>query len=163
MNSITILFEKVSLERQRFIFKPKKIVKGVWDQEEHTFLTIDGYYYDLLDGGDPCDDYFCDAQTTMQELKKIFGSDNTEDELLNEYYNLCTDYLYTGYYDENTNGLSIKRISFEQIIKSIGQGKQDKDLTVGGKYYTFDKQALEDIRNLPESEIKNKIDEIIDE
>ncbi len=163
MNSIAILFEKVSLERQRFIFKPKKIVKGVWDKEEHTFLTIDGDYYDLLDGGDPCDDYFCDVQTTIKELKKTFGSDNTEDELLKRYYDLCTDYLYAGYYDENTNGLSIKRISFDHIIESIEQNKQIKDVAVNEEFYVFEKNILKDIMNLPESEIKGKIDEIISE
>lgn len=161
MDSIAILLEKVSLEQQRFIFKPTRIVKGVWDKEENTFLTTDGDYYDLLVGGDPCKNYFCDVQTTIQELKKTFGSDSTEDELLKSYFNLCIDYLYVGYYDENTKGLNIKRIPFDSIVESIEQGKQIKDLAVNGEYYIFERQVLEDIRNLPESEIKDKINEII--
>lgn len=165
MNDIAIYFEKYDLGDDRFVFKPTSIIRGTYDKENNLFETDHGTIcYSIVGDEYEANDFF-HCPTSMNELKKAFGEQNSEEALLTEYFNLCKDYCYIGYFDGEV--INVKQMSFDDIEDfsnietTFIELDYDDELGKSAKF-TFNLESIKDLRNSKDiTEVHSKIDNII--
>lgn len=162
MEDIAIYFEKINLGYDRYVFKPVNIIRGVYLERTNQFVTDYGVpcqniscseYYDYED--------FFHCQTTIKELKEKFGSENTIESLLSEYFELCSDYCYIGYYSIKQGRLNCAVIPYDMIENIF-----DRDIVaVNGGQIEFVEGFIDTLKDLRDSkslkEVRSKLDQII--
>lgn len=162
MNDIAISFEKYDLGDERFVFKPISIIRGTYDAQNNQFETDYGVICDSIEGENYESDCFFHCLTSINELKKCFGSNNSEEALLAEYYDLCRDYCYIGYF--NGDEIVVNSIPFDEIedfsdleTTSIGLFEDDEETKI-----LFNLNGIKELRNSNDIvEIHSKLDSII--
>lgn len=165
MEDIAIYFEKLNLGYERYVFKPVSIIRGEYIKKTNQFVTDYGVLCENIRSAS-YDDYedFFNCQTTMKELKEKFGSENTDEVLLSEYFELCLDYCYIGYYSIEQGRLNCAVIPYEMIENIFNQ---DIVAVQGGHVvfndgFVFDIDTLKDLRDSKSlKEVRNKLDQII--
>lgn len=117
------------------------------------------------------DRYFC-CPATMKELKKTYGNQFTENEILDEFLSKMLDSCFIGYYDELEEITKVIEFDFYNIEKEIDSMLQqsneslDKDLIQfdpeNNEKFIFSLQALKELREYQTlEEVRNYIDKLI--
>lgn len=162
---IAIQFEKINLGNDRFLFKPLGIIKGKLNKELNKFETEHGVICDSMVGNDIYSDNYYSLETTMEELKKYYGEELDESELLSGYLDVCMQNLYVGSYDYVNDVINVVKFSYDSIddtIREMYSGEVEYDNDEQVKIY-FDLDAIKDLRDTKTiEEIYSKLDIIID-
>lgn len=162
---IAIYFEKINLGNDYFLFKPVSVIRGEYDKTKNLFQTDYGILCESIYGNDPdCDDYF-GFEITLEELKKIFKGIDSESTILSEYFFICTDRFYIGYYDCSQNKIKTLLLDLDNIQKSESESlnaSQNSSEDESEAEIYFDMDSLKDLRNSKSlEEIHMKLDIII--
>lgn len=135
---IAIKYEKINLGSFKYVFKPIGLIKGSYEEETNMFYT------DYGEACNPMDDVYCDndhfgSLITMDKLKEVY-KDLSETEMLEQYYEDCSEYFYLGclHFEEGT--ILITTISAADLCEQF-------DL------YDLDSEPTED-------EIKDKVEQL---
>lgn len=164
MNDIAIYFERYNLGNDKFIFKPVSLIMGKYDVEDKTFLTNYGIICNYIEEDNfDSDDYF-GCETTIEKLRDHFGENKSEEELLNEYFNLCLDYYYIGYYDIECGSIKIKEVSYDDLYNTskVESNVLDSYENKVTTKFTFSLEGIKDLRNSKDiTEVRGKLDNII--
>lgn len=164
MHDIAIYFEKYDLGNDRFIFKPTSVIRGTYDGENDQFITDFGTICDNIQGDYFDSDYYFGCETTMERLKKNFGENNSDAVLLDEYFNICTDYCYIGYFDDEYGELIVKTIPFEELEydTNIESTIAESDEFDSKAKFIFNLDGIKALGNLNDmSEVRKIIDNLI--
>lgn len=112
---IAIQYQKIDLGFGRFIFKPVGIIKGTFQNETDTFVNEYGYVLCGIGVYDYDTDSYFSNVTNLEELKKYFGKDLDDVELVQEFYDSNINLVYIGLYNETSEMIDVLGINFDDI------------------------------------------------
>lgn len=168
-----IQLQKISLGDDRVIFRPINLIKGKYLEFEEVFIDERGFEYWLMKDSIPeCERYFC-CPTTMEELKKPYGNQLTEMEILDEFLSNFLDSCFLGYYDPYDDITKVIEIDFYNIEEQIKNFEENSSKNLGQDIIQFDPEnnekfifslkALKELREYQTlEEVKNYIDKLIE-
>lgn len=127
MDDVAIYFEKVNLPFGMYILKPVNVIRGDYVIKNNSFLTDYGVCLSDIDGNDISASEYFGYVTTMKELKKNFGN-KTYPELFNDYFYMCADNYFLGYYSSNGEKLVTRHIPFS-CVENLMKIKENKTMS----------------------------------
>lgn len=156
---IAIQFEKISVGDGKYIFRPISLIKGNYYNDENEFVSEYGVIYcGLEDAIDDVRNCFSTV-TTMESLRKYFGPNLSDEELLYEFYAFHLEQCFIGILDPITNKIKTMRISYDELED---QYDNFTDETNDNNIVAFTTEMLKEIRNSKSlEELRAKIDCVI--
>ena len=109
---IAVSFEKINLVDEKFLFKPKKIIKGVFAEDVNVFFSENGEVYSAIDGNELNDDNYFGLVTNLEELIKDYGNLD-ENVLYASYLYDCKQICYIGILNKDTGFIEISNIDLD--------------------------------------------------
>lgn len=145
MKDIAIYFKKIDLTNDLYVFKPCNIIKGSYDEDTMIFTTLGNIECEPLDGGELDEEHYYWHLTTLEELKEN-NAKIDETQLLEDYFNKATNYVYIGVF--NISAIKLLQISKDKILYekhdlTVEMGENPNNLR-----YIFDAEYLKNILNL---------------
>ena len=168
-----IQLQKIELGEGRVLFRPLNLIKGEFLEHDEVFIDERGFeYWFMKDSLADFEKYFC-SPATIEELKKVYGNQLTESEILDEFLSNFLDCCYLGYYDENdltTKVIEFNFFDIEQQINSMTEFTDEEMETdhiqfdpENNERFIFSLQALKELREYQTvEEIRNYIDKLIE-
>lgn len=168
-----IQLQKINLGEGRVFFRPVNLIKGEYLEYDEVFLDERGFEYSFMKDSEPdYDRYFC-CPVTMEELKKTYGNQFAEGEILDEFLSKMLDSCFIGYYDELEKTTKVIEFNFYNIEKEIDSMLQQSNKDLDKDHIQFDPEnnekfifSLEALKELREyqtvDEIREYIDKLID-
>ena len=163
-----VQLQKIELGEGRVFFKPVNLIKGNYLEYDEVFLDERGFEYWLMkDSTAEYERYFC-CPATMEELKKPYGNQLTESEILDEFLSNFLDICFLGYYDEIDEITKVIEVDFNNIYNIFK--KQDTELEQdhiqfdpeNNEKFIFSLQALKELREYQTvEEVREYIDKLI--
>ena len=145
-----VQLQKISLGDDRWIFNTIGLIRGKYIEETNSFLDEFGYEYFLIENSMYADRCFC-SYTNMDELRKDYGEDLSEQEILENYLDEHLQSFYLGYYDFVDYIIKVVEISFSEIEKAvlnldnIEKEETQIDITNNEKF-VFSLEALKELK-----------------
>lgn len=167
-----IQLQKIELGDNRVIFKVVGLLKGEYIEEEECFVDEYKYEYELMKNSVPdYDRYFC-APTTIEELRKPYGNQLTEQEILQEFLSSYVDVCYLGYYDSIDDITKVAEIDFYEVERALCDSEnysedssmQEIEFDIkDNEKFVFSLQALKELREYQTvEEVRSYIDKLIE-
>ena len=169
-----IHLQKIDLGEGRVVFRPVNLIKGNYLEYDEIFIDERGFEYCFMkDNSADCERYFC-CPATMEELKKPYGDQLTESEILDEFLSNFLDCCFLGYYDELEQTTKVIEFDFYNIEKYINNMYQNEDYEdleedhiqfdpENNEKFIFSLQALKELKEYQTvEEIRNYIDKLIE-
>lgn len=163
-----VQLQKIELGEGRVFFKPVNLIKGNYLEYDEVFLDERGFeYWFMKDSTAEYERYFC-CPATMEELKKPYGNQLTESEILDEFLSNFLDICFLGYYDEIDEITKVIEVDFNNIYNIFK--KQDTELEQdhiqfdpeNNEKFIFSLQALKELREYQTvEEVREYIDKLI--
>lgn len=167
-----IQLQKIDLGEGRVVFKPIGLIKGDFLEQDEFFVDEYGYQYFFMKDSNPdCDRYFC-CPATIEQLRKAYGEQLKDIELLEEFLASYLECCFLGYYDivnEITKVIEVNFIDLENMIasKELGLEEDLKEDYIefdsdNNERFIFSLKTLKEIRDCQTvEEIRDYIDKLI--
>ena len=126
---IAIKYERINLGMDKFIFKPVSIIRGEYDKEANIFVTDFGDLCEPIDGENQYEDNYFAHPTTIEELKKVYQTEDEETALI-EFYDKCSLCYTLGYYDHKNNKIQILNVPCSELERVIYKNEESKEQEV---------------------------------
>ena len=167
-----VQLQKIELGGGRVVFRPINLIKGEFLEHDEVFIDERGFeYWFMKDSTAEYERYFC-SPATIEELKKPYGNQLTESEILDEFLSNFLDCCFLGYYDEIDLTTKIIEFNFYDIENQINNMyKNDDELEQdhiqfdpdNNEKFIFSLDALKQLREYQTvEEIRNYIDKLIE-
>lgn len=145
---VAILFDRVDISCDVFLYRPISVVKGKYDKRNNLFSTEYGDILYPIDGNNIRSKKLFSFPSSMPDLRKYFGN-LSNPELTSKFLEMCSDTCYLGYYDSSKRKVSVAKIPLDKIedyfrngqveYKSFGSGA--KDIDVESAVHDFEKKV----------------------
>ena len=156
---IAIKFERFNLDETKCIFKPITIIRGEYDNKNNTFISEAGDWSALIHGASIYDDSFFGHPTTLEELRKTYGSGTSDEALLSNYFSLALDSCYIGIYDEEEE-INVLQLPIAGYFDQLFSNEENSETTQ--TIFTFDIDYIKKIRNSSSlEEVQKELDNLI--
>lgn len=164
-----VQLQKIELGEGRVLFKPVNLIKGQYLEYDETFLDERGFeYWFMKDCAAGYDRYFC-SPATIEELKKPYGNQLTESEILDEFLSNFLDCCFIGYYDELEETTKVIEFNFYDMEKQINSTYQNQEEIEhiqfdpeNNEKFIFSLKALRELREYQTvEEVREYIDKLI--
>lgn len=163
---IAVYFERIDLGNGIFSFMPLSIIRGKYDKDTNHFETDYGIICEYIHGSNAeYYDYF-GFPTNLEELKSAFGHIDSEEALLSEYFNACSEGIFIGSFDYSYNCIKTLQIDFDELEEYLSEISDNTEYNFNEdseSMINVDLNFLFDLRNSQSlEEVQNKLDSIID-
>ena len=145
-----VQLQKISLGDDRWIFNTIGLIRGKYIEETNSFIDEFGFEYFLIENSMYADRCFC-YYTNMDELKKDYGQDLSEQEILENYLDEHMGLFYLGYYDFIEYVIKAVEVNFSDIemaVSNLENGEKEEsqiDITNNEKF-VFSLEALNELK-----------------
>lgn len=158
MDDIAIQFDIVDLGGDKCIFKPITIIRGFYDKKENAFVNQAGIYCEPINGGDIDGIDFFGELTTINDLKELYKDEETEEDLLSEYFYMCNQNIYCGIYNKYGKIDLLPPLPIYEIQNQMQSYIENEEESM----VSFDFDALKNLRDSKSiEEVRNKLDVFI--
>ncbi len=159
---VAIKYEKISLGEEKYVFKPVSVIKGDYDEYAEIFETEYGELCVPIDGETPLEDSYFGCLTTIDELKELYKSTCSEEELLMQFFEECMANYWIGYFDFVESKMKVLNIPCDIIEKYMTGALETAEEKESGTSIVFNLDNLKELMNISDpKEVYNKLKEII--